>query len=70
MRRRQQEHQGNQAGLEDVPPREGQKLHQGWLTALATPQLLACCCCCCCYVASAVPDSVRPQRWQPTRLCY
>ena len=25
-------------------------------------------CCCCCYVASAVSDSVRPQRWQPTRL--
>ena len=27
------------------------------------------CCCCCCYVASVVSDSVRPQRWQPTRLC-
>ena len=26
------------------------------------------CCCCCCYVASVVSDSVRPQRWQPTRL--
>ena len=25
-------------------------------------------CCCCCYVASVVSDSVRPQRWQPTRL--
>ena len=25
-------------------------------------------CCCCCEVASAVSDSVRPQRWQPTRL--
>ena len=24
--------------------------------------------CCCCYVASVVSDSVRPQRWQPTRL--
>ena len=23
---------------------------------------------CCCYVASVVSDSVRPQRWQPTRL--
>ena len=26
----------------------------------------ACCCCCC--VASVVSDSVRPHRWQPTRL--
>ena len=25
-------------------------------------------CCCCCYVASVVSDSVRPLRWQPTRL--
>src|SRR5574340_431940 len=25
-------------------------------------------CCCCCYVASVVSDSVRPHRWQPTRL--
>ena len=27
-----------------------------------------CCCCCCCCVASVVSDSVRPYRWQPTRL--
>ena len=25
-------------------------------------------CCCCCCVASVVSDSVRPHRWQPTRL--
>ena len=25
--------------------------------------------CCCCWVASVVPDSVRPHRQQPTRLC-
>ena len=25
------------------------------------------CCCCCCWVTSVVSDSVRPQRWQPTR---
>ena len=25
-------------------------------------------CCCCCSAASVVSDSVRPQRWQPTRL--
>ena len=25
-------------------------------------------CCCCCQVASLVSDSVRPHRWQPTRL--
>ena len=24
--------------------------------------------CCCCYVASVVSISVRPHRWQPTRL--
>ena len=26
------------------------------------------CCCCCCQVASVVSNSVRPYRWQPTRL--
>ena len=31
-------------------------------------KLDTCCCCCCCEVASVVSDSVRPQRWQPTRL--
>ena len=25
-------------------------------------------CCCCCWVASVVSDSMRPHRWQPTRL--
>ena len=31
--------------------------------------LCCCCCCCCCYyVASVVSKSVRPHRWQPTRL--
>ena len=25
-------------------------------------------CCCCCEVASVVSNSVRPHRWQPTRL--
>ena len=25
-------------------------------------------CCCCCWVASVMSDSVRPHRWQPTRL--
>ena len=27
-------------------------------------------CYCYCYVASVVPDSVQPHRWQPTRLPY
>ena len=27
-----------------------------------------CCCCCCCEVASVVSNSVRPHKWQPTRL--
>ena len=27
-------------------------------------------CCCCCQVVSVVSDSVRPHRWQPTRLPY
>ena len=26
------------------------------------------CCCCCCSVALVISDSVRPHRWQPTRL--
>ena len=30
--------------------------------------IFACCCCCCCWVASVMSDSVRPHRWQPTRL--
>ena len=30
--------------------------------------ICCCCCCCCCCVTSVVSDSVRPQRWQPTRL--
>ena len=25
-------------------------------------------CCCCCWVASVMSDSVRPHRWQPSRL--
>ena len=29
---------------------------------------LACCCCCCCLVTSVMSDSVRPHRWQHTRL--
>ena len=31
--------------------------------------LAPCCCCCCHQVTSVVFDSVRPHRWQPTRLC-
>ena len=31
----------------------------------ASPGLISCCCC---EVASVVSDSVRPHRWQPTRL--
>ena len=27
------------------------------------------CCCCCCWVTSVMSNSVRPHRWQPTRLC-
>ena len=27
-----------------------------------------CCCCCCCYITLVMSDSVRPHRWQPTRL--
>ena len=30
--------------------------------------ILECCCCCCCQVVSVVSNSVRPLRWQPTRL--
>ena len=31
---------------------------------------ISCCCYCCCWVASVVSDSVRPHRWQPTRLLH
>ena len=37
-----------------VPPRKTSLTH--------------CCCFCCCWVVSVVSDSVRPHRWQPTRL--
>ena len=35
-----------------------------WLTE----NIFLYCCCCCCLVRSIVSDSVRPHRWQPTRL--
>ena len=44
-------------------------VHDGVIIHLE-PDILygPCCCCCCCQVTSAVSDSVRPHRWQPTRL--
>ena len=36
--------------------------------AIAFSMWKCCCCCCCCQVAPVVSDSVRPNRWQPTRL--
>ena len=35
--------------------------------AMVSNQCEVCCCCCCC-VISVLSDSVRPHRWQPTRL--
>ena len=35
-------------------------------TLISYVSCIGCCCCCC--VASVVSDSVRPHRWQPTRL--
>ena len=37
-----------------------------WLLAICKVSSLAICCCCC--VTSVMSDSVRPHRWQPTRL--
>ena len=37
---------------------------QEYWSGLPFPSLIYCCCC----VASVVSDSVRPHRWQPTRL--
>ena len=37
---------------------------------LSLTLLKLCCCCCCCCVTSVVSNSVRPHRWQPTRLPY
>ena len=34
------------------------------------PRVISATCCCCCYVTSVVSNSVRPHRWQPTRLCH
>ena len=36
--------------------------------ASLVPCIHLCCCCCCCWVASVMSDSVRPHRWQHTRL--
>ena len=48
-------------------------LKYSWFTMLCLFLLYSkvtqlCICCCCCCVASVVSDSVRPLRWQPTRL--
>ena len=54
--------------------RQQSKLFDNQIKSLAkyysvhTEVLLPNCCCCCCQVASVVSDSVRPRRWQPTRL--
>ena len=42
-----------------------QFLWQSWTQLISAPLLR---CCCCCWGASVVSDSVRPRRWQPTRL--
>ena len=44
-----------------------QRVAQDWATehTYHVPMEVACCCCC---ATSVVSDSVRPQRWQPTRL--
>ena len=39
-----------------------------WLRLVSDLAGYKVCCCCCCYVASVVSNSVRPHRWQPTRL--
>ena len=39
-----------------------------FFTSWATREALLLYCCCCCQVASVVSKSVRPLRWQPTRL--
>ena len=40
------------------------------LRSSSSGSLCCCCCCYCCYVTSVVSDSVRPHRWQPTRLLH
>ena len=52
-------------------PRSAHKYHrvQGVVLVGNGGRFLICSrCCCCCQVASVVSDSVRPHRWQPTRL--
>ena len=39
-----------------------------WVAIAFSKHTDICCCCCCCCMASVVSDSVRPHRWQPTRL--
>ena len=43
------------------------RVRHDWATehTYHVPMEVACCCCC---ATSVVSDSVRPQRWQPTRL--
>ena len=52
--------------LQGIFPTQGSNQHlPNWQTGSLPPSH---CCCCCCSVASVVSDSMRPHRWQPTRL--
>ena len=51
-------------GIKPVSP----ALAGGFITSWPPGKPCCCCCCCCCSVASAVSDSVRPHRRQPTKL--
>ena len=44
------------------------KIQQGYAQRTTLHLQGGCYCCCCCCITSVVSDSVRPQRWQPTRL--
>ena len=59
-------------GLERVSfhsnPKERQCQRMFKLPLNGTHFISCCSCCCCSYVASVGSSSVRPHRWQPTRL--
>ena len=51
--------------MEYFGEQKGKELSLSTVASLRTGRF----CCCCYQVASVVSDSVRPHRWQPTRLC-
>ena len=56
------------AGYKGARSHDGEESPLTLLSLLLSSHMACCCCCCCCCVVSVVSNSLRPHRWQPTRL--